>query len=185
MVLKSERLIPGLRSRYCGMAWYFSNSACQAGASSGGTTPVTGFHSTIDRPDSVSRVAPPTTKVRTISAATARSHSRMARRRAAGGVSALIMRQLQPQVLAGDGADHIVMGPISQSSQTHMPIRLRKLIGAVVLIVLVVTWALVAMALAQSPVIKANGVVEVIYYVVAGLGWVLPAMPLVRWMSRP
>jgi len=66
-----------------------------------------------------------------------------------------------------------------------MPIRLRKLIGAVVLIVLVVAWALVAMALAQSPLVKANGLIEVIYYVVAGLGWVLPAMPLVRWMSRP
>jgi hypothetical protein len=66
-----------------------------------------------------------------------------------------------------------------------MPIRRRKLIGAIALIVLVVTWALVAMALAQAPVIKANGVVEVIYYVVAGLGWVLPAMPLIAWMSRP
>jgi hypothetical protein len=66
-----------------------------------------------------------------------------------------------------------------------IPIRLRKLIGAVALIVLVVTWALVAMALAQAPAIKANGVIEVIYYVVAGLGWVLPAMPLIRWMSRP
>jgi hypothetical protein len=63
-----------------------------------------------------------------------------------------------------------------------MPIRLRKLIGAVILIILVVTWALVAMTLAQSPMIKANGLIEVIYYVVAGLGWVLPAMPLVRWM---
>jgi Protein of unknown function (DUF2842) len=41
------------------------------------------------------------------------------------------------------------------------------------------------MALAQAPVIKANGVIEVIYYVVAGIAWVLPAMPLVRWMSRP
>jgi len=25
----------------------------------------------------------------------------------------------------------------------------------------------------------------VIYYAVTGLGWVLPAMPLIRWMSRP
>jgi hypothetical protein len=66
-----------------------------------------------------------------------------------------------------------------------MPIRLRKFIGAIVLIVLVVTWALVAMAVAQFPVIKANALVEVAYYVIAGLGWVLPAMPLVRWMSRP
>ena len=87
--------------------------------------------------------------------------------------------------MPGDGADHIVVRLFPQSSQDHMPIRLRKLIGAIVLIVLVVTWALVAMALAQSPVIKANGLVEVIYYVVTGLGWVLPAMPLVRWMSRP
>ena len=66
-----------------------------------------------------------------------------------------------------------------------MPIRLRKLIGAVVLIVLVVSWSLIAMALAQLPVIKANKFVETIYYVAAGLGWVLPAMPLIRWMSRP
>jgi hypothetical protein len=66
-----------------------------------------------------------------------------------------------------------------------MPLRLRKFIGAILLITLVVTWALVAMALAQAPAIKANGVIEVIYYVVAGLAWVLPAMPLVRWMSRP
>jgi hypothetical protein len=33
--------------------------------------------------------------------------------------------------------------------------------------------------------VKANGAIEVIYYAVAGLGWVLPAMPLIRWMSRP
>jgi len=66
-----------------------------------------------------------------------------------------------------------------------MPIRLRKLIGAFALIALVVVWALLAMALAQAPAIKANGLVEVIYYVVAGLGWVLPGMLLVRWMSRP
>ena len=64
-----------------------------------------------------------------------------------------------------------------------MSIRLRKLIGAVALIVLVTSWVLIAMALAQFPVIRANGVIEAIYYVIAGLGWVLPAMPLVRWMS--
>jgi len=64
-----------------------------------------------------------------------------------------------------------------------MPIRIRKLIGGVALIVLVVVWSLLAMAFAQFPLIKANGVVEALYYVIAGLGWVLPAMPLIRWMS--
>jgi hypothetical protein len=39
------------------------------------------------------------------------------------------------------------------------------------------------MAVAQFPVVKANGLLETIYYVLAGLGWVLPAMPLIRWMS--
>ena len=26
---------------------------------------------------------------------------------------------------------------------------------------------------------------QAIFYVVAGLGWVLPAMPIISWMSRP
>ena len=63
--------MPRLSSRYCGICRYFANSACQASCDSGGSTPVTGFHSTIESPDSVSRVAPPTTSVSTISAATA------------------------------------------------------------------------------------------------------------------
>ena len=66
-----------------------------------------------------------------------------------------------------------------------MPIRIRKLIGAVTLFVLVVLWALVAMALAQSVLTSTTGWIAAIFYVLAGLGWVLPAMPLVRWMSRP
>jgi uncharacterized protein DUF2842 len=67
--------------------------------------------------------------------------------------------------------------------QTPMPIRIRKLVGGIALIVLIIGWALIAMALAQLPVIKANALVEAIYYVVAGLGWLLLAMPLVKWME--
>jgi hypothetical protein len=66
-----------------------------------------------------------------------------------------------------------------------MPIRLRKLIGALGLIVLVTVWALVAMALAQTVLTSISGFVATLYYIVAGLGWVLPAMPLIRWMQRP
>lgn len=73
----------------------------------------------------------------------------------------------------------------SSVSEPAMPIRLRKFIGAIALIALVVCWSLTAMALAQLPVIKANKLIEGLYYVIAGLGWVLPAMPLIRWMSRP
>jgi Protein of unknown function (DUF2842) len=66
-----------------------------------------------------------------------------------------------------------------------MPARIRKLIGAVLLLVLVAVWSLVAMALAQSVLTDINGLVAVIFYVAAGLGWVLPAMPIISWMSRP
>jgi len=66
-----------------------------------------------------------------------------------------------------------------------MPIRLRKFLGAIALIVLVIVWALVAMALAQAPPIRDSAILSVAYYVIAGLGWVLPAMPIVAWMARP
>ncbi len=66
-----------------------------------------------------------------------------------------------------------------------MPARTRKLIGTVALLLLVCFWGLLAMALAQSVLTDINGFVAALYYVVAGLGWVLPAMPLVAWMARP
>ncbi len=61
----------------------------------------------------------------------------------------------------------------------------RRLIGTIALLVLVIVWALLAMALAQSALTDVNGFVAAIYYVVAGLGWVLPAMPLISWMAKP
>jgi hypothetical protein len=65
-----------------------------------------------------------------------------------------------------------------------MSLRLRKFIGAIALFVLVVVWALVAMALAQMPAIRENAFISVAYYVIAGIGWCLPAIPIFRWMSR-
>jgi hypothetical protein len=66
-----------------------------------------------------------------------------------------------------------------------MPIRLRKLLGTIALLVLVTVWALLAMAFAQAPTIRDNALLSVAYYVIAGLGWMLPAMPIVSWMGRP
>jgi hypothetical protein len=85
--------------------------------------------------------------------------------------------------LAGMGAALIVRSGHTATLALAMPIRLRKLIGGIALIVLVTVWTLAAMAVAQFPAVKASPVVETIYYVVAGLGWVLPAMPLLRWMQ--
>ena len=65
-----------------------------------------------------------------------------------------------------------------------MPVRTRKLIGAFLLFALVIVWSLVAMAVAQTPFIFENPWIAGLFYVLAGIGWVLPAMPLIRWMSK-
>jgi Protein of unknown function (DUF2842) len=62
--------------------------------------------------------------------------------------------------------------------------RIRKLIGTFAMFALVIVWALVAMAVAQFPLIFNNPWISGLYYLVAGLGWVLPAMPLVKWMLK-
>ncbi len=63
--------------------------------------------------------------------------------------------------------------------QTH-----RKLIGTVAILVFVCVYALVAMALAQGRITEAPKLVQTIAYVVLGLAWVLPLLPLIKWMER-
>ena len=66
-----------------------------------------------------------------------------------------------------------------------MTIRTRKFIGTIALLMLVVVWSLLGMAVAQMPWLANSGMLQAVFYVVAGIGWVLPAMPIVSWMSRP
>jgi hypothetical protein len=66
-----------------------------------------------------------------------------------------------------------------------MRIRTRKLVGTIALLMLVTAWALLAMAFAQFALRSASTLVAALFYVIAGLGWALPAMPLVSWMVRP
>jgi hypothetical protein len=66
-----------------------------------------------------------------------------------------------------------------------MTIRTRKFFGTIALLVLVVVWSLMGMTLAQTPWLAGSGLLQAVFYVVAGLGWVLPAMPIISWMARP
>jgi uncharacterized protein DUF2842 len=66
-----------------------------------------------------------------------------------------------------------------------MKIRTRKLLGTIALLLLVVVWSLMGMTLAQTPWLANSGLLQAVFYVVVGIGWVLPAMPLISWMSRP
>lgn len=63
--------------------------------------------------------------------------------------------------------------------------RLRKLIGAVGMLGFVLVYALVAMSLADSrPVNEAPELLRTAIYVVLGLAWILPMMPLIVWMEH-
>jgi hypothetical protein len=66
-----------------------------------------------------------------------------------------------------------------------MSIRTRKLFGTIALLVLALVWSLMGMTVAQMPWLARSGLMQAIFYVVVGMGWVLPAMPIVSWMSRP
>lgn len=62
----------------------------------------------------------------------------------------------------------------------------RKFFGSVVMLAFVLVYALIAMVLAQTPAVRhAPVMVQFICYAVLGMGWVLPVMPLIRWMERP
>ncbi|MBN9443551.1 MAG: DUF2842 domain-containing protein [Bosea sp.] len=62
--------------------------------------------------------------------------------------------------------------------------RTRKLVGTVAILAFVCIYALVAMALAQGRITEAPKLVQGIAYVALGLAWILPLLPLIRWMER-
>ena len=66
-----------------------------------------------------------------------------------------------------------------------MPQRMRKLVGTIILVVFVVLYALAAMTVAAAKLPGTSGWVQLLYFAAAGLLWVLPAAPLVRWMQKP
>jgi hypothetical protein len=66
-----------------------------------------------------------------------------------------------------------------------MKIRTRKFLGTLALLLLATIWSLMGMTVAQTRWLADSRLLQAVFYVVAGLGWVLPAMPIISWMSRP
>jgi Protein of unknown function (DUF2842) len=62
--------------------------------------------------------------------------------------------------------------------------RTRKFIGMITMISFVIFYALVVMGLAPRILIGANKLVEMSFYFIAGLAWILPLLPLIRWMEK-
>jgi len=66
-----------------------------------------------------------------------------------------------------------------------LPMRIRKLIGALFMVVYVIFYALIAMALAQSrPLQEASAWLQPFLYAILGTIWIVPLLPLIKWMAR-
>ena len=61
--------------------------------------------------------------------------------------------------------------------------RVRTLVGTIGILVFVGLYALVAMALADSRILEAPKLVQTIVYIVLGIAWIFPVMPVIRWME--
>jgi hypothetical protein len=66
-----------------------------------------------------------------------------------------------------------------------MPIRLRKLIGTILIVVLVLLYALLANTIAVATLADAPSWAQFLYFLLTGLLWVLPAMLIIKWMAGP
>lgn len=66
-----------------------------------------------------------------------------------------------------------------------MPARSRKLIGTILLLVFLALYAWVAGVVGAGRITLAPAWAQFVYFVTAGLVWVLPAGLLIRWMQRP
>lgn len=66
-----------------------------------------------------------------------------------------------------------------------MNARTRKLVGTIAILVFLFVYVWVAAAIGSGRLAEAHGLVQLVYYLVAGLLWVVPAGIVIRWMQRP
>ena len=66
-----------------------------------------------------------------------------------------------------------------------MPVRLRKFIGTILIIILVLGYALIANTIAVATLGEAPWWGHLLYFALTGLIWILPAMLIIKWMAGP
>ncbi len=66
-----------------------------------------------------------------------------------------------------------------------MRMRNRKLIGAFLLIFWVMIWPFIALSLSGSQISRFYAPAQMIFFLLLGCIWIVPAAFLIRWMQRP
>ena len=63
-----------------------------------------------------------------------------------------------------------------------MPARVRKLVGGAAIVAFVIAYA--ALAVTVSGFLPKTAAVELPFYLVVGIAWGVPIIPLISWMNR-
>ncbi len=58
----------------------------------------------------------------------------------------------------------------------------RKPVGALLLLLLALTWTVLVASLSYW-IGQMHGLAQTLIYLIAGIAWIFPAMPLLRWME--
>ena len=66
-----------------------------------------------------------------------------------------------------------------------MKMRWKKFLGVFLLIGIVIIYSLLVMRVAVAVLPTAGGIVQFVFYAVAGMAWVVPVRYLILWMNTP
>ena len=66
-----------------------------------------------------------------------------------------------------------------------MPQRLKRFIGMIVLVALVVLYALIATTVATYRLAESPWYIHLAFFAISGVVWIVPAMFVISWMERP
>jgi hypothetical protein len=64
-----------------------------------------------------------------------------------------------------------------------MPVRLKKLVGTLLLVGFVAVYAILATAYATLYLSASATYVHLLYFLATGILWIVPAMVVIRWME--
>jgi hypothetical protein len=82
------------------------------------------------------------------------------------------------------GADKAPEVTFPNGRSGAMTPRIKKLIGMVALVVGVTVYALIVMMVGQFRLAQSGPLIQLVYFAVFGLIWIVPAALLIRWMER-
>lgn len=66
-----------------------------------------------------------------------------------------------------------------------MILRQRKFIGMVAIVTFLIVYCLIAMAIGGMVAVGLPRLLEIGFFIIAGIAWLPVVMMIIRWMSRP